>query len=115
VAELVLVAGVEAGWLATDGRPDASTASLLLALAAATTMGMQSAVTISSGVRGASTTVARSMVRVGSVSVVELFVLAYGRQQMCLVGQQCAAEQFVAAALDPPLHDRVHTGASGRR
>ncbi|MFE7772697.1 YoaK family protein [Streptomyces sp. NPDC057445] len=54
-AELALLAGVAAGWLATDGRPDARTTSLLLALAAAA-MGMQSAITIGSGVQGASTT-----------------------------------------------------------
>src|SRR2546429_1893085 len=29
---------------------------------------------------------------------------------MCLVEDQRAVEQFVAAALDPPLDDRVHAG-----
>ncbi|MGW2563679.1 YoaK family protein [Streptomyces sp. NPDC001514] len=54
-AELALLAGVGGGWLATEGHPDAGITSLLLALAGAA-MGVQSAVTISSGVRGASTT-----------------------------------------------------------
>ena len=53
--EVVLLAGVAAGWAATGGQPGAGTASLLLVLASAA-MGVQSAVTISSGVRGASTT-----------------------------------------------------------
>ncbi|MCW2643683.1 MAG: hypothetical protein JWP76_5989, partial [Dactylosporangium sp.] len=54
-AEVVLLSGVAAGWLATDAHPGPSSAPLLLGLAAAA-MGVQSAVTISSGVRGASTT-----------------------------------------------------------
>jgi uncharacterized membrane protein YoaK (UPF0700 family) len=53
--EVALLALVAVGWLATHGRPDAGTTPLLLAVAA-TAMGMQSAVTISSGLRGASTT-----------------------------------------------------------
>jgi uncharacterized membrane protein YoaK (UPF0700 family) len=53
--EVVLLTGVTAGWLATDAHPGRLTAPLLLALAAVA-MGVQSALTISSGVRGASTT-----------------------------------------------------------
>ncbi|MGP3962010.1 YoaK family protein [Nonomuraea sp. 3N208] len=55
VAELALLACVCAGWLATDGQPNANIAVLLLA-PASTAMGVQSALTISSGVPGASTT-----------------------------------------------------------
>jgi uncharacterized membrane protein YoaK (UPF0700 family) len=54
-AELVMLAGVVAGWRAVDAQPGRTTAPILLALAA-TAMGVQSAVTISSGVPGASTT-----------------------------------------------------------
>jgi uncharacterized membrane protein YoaK (UPF0700 family) len=53
--ELVMLVCVAAGWLATSGRPDATISWLLLALAAAA-MGVQSTITIRSGVRGASTT-----------------------------------------------------------
>jgi uncharacterized membrane protein YoaK (UPF0700 family) len=53
--ELVLMACVAAGWLATDGQPDAGVTTLLLVVAAAA-MGVQSALSISFGVRGASTT-----------------------------------------------------------
>jgi uncharacterized membrane protein YoaK (UPF0700 family) len=53
--EVVLLIGLVAGWLATDARPVGSASPLLLGLAAAA-MGIQSAVTIASGVRGASTT-----------------------------------------------------------
>jgi uncharacterized membrane protein YoaK (UPF0700 family) len=53
--EAVLLAGVAVGWLAADARPGRCTALLLLGAAAAA-MGVQSVVTISSGVRGASTT-----------------------------------------------------------
>ncbi|GII23360.1 YoaK family protein [Planosporangium mesophilum] len=53
--ELALLAGVTAGWLATDGRPGGGTAWLLLAVASMA-MGVQSVVTVSSGIRGASTT-----------------------------------------------------------
>ena len=53
--ELVMLALVAAGWLATSGQPDATISWLLLAFAAAA-MGVQSAITIGSGVRGASTT-----------------------------------------------------------
>jgi hypothetical protein len=31
-------------------------------------------------------------------------------QQMCLIPDQHAVQQLVAAALDPPLHDGVHPG-----
>jgi uncharacterized membrane protein YoaK (UPF0700 family) len=53
--EVVLLAGVAAGWPATGMQPESSIAPLLLG-PAATAMGIQSAVTLSSGVRGASTT-----------------------------------------------------------
>lgn len=53
--EVVLLTGVAAGWLVTDAHPGRTAAPLLLGLAAAA-MGAQSAVTIRSGVRGASTT-----------------------------------------------------------
>ncbi|RVX45506.1 uncharacterized membrane protein YoaK (UPF0700 family) [Nonomuraea polychroma] len=55
VAELALLACVCAGWLAIDGQPNTNAAVLLLAPASAA-MGVQSALTISSGVPGASTT-----------------------------------------------------------
>jgi uncharacterized membrane protein YoaK (UPF0700 family) len=54
-AEAVLLTGVAAGWLATGAHPGRSSGLLILGLAAAA-MGVQSTVTISSGVRGASTT-----------------------------------------------------------
>ena len=54
-AELALLGCVAAGWAATGGRPDASITLLLLALATSA-MGVQSALTISSGPRGSSTT-----------------------------------------------------------
>jgi hypothetical protein len=44
----------------------------------------------------------------GTVTVVVPFVLAQGVQQMPLVPDQRPVEQFVAAGLDPPFHDRVH-------
>jgi uncharacterized membrane protein YoaK (UPF0700 family) len=53
--EVALLAGVAAGWLAAHGHPRSTAARLLLGLAAAA-MGVQSAVTISSGLRDASTT-----------------------------------------------------------
>lgn len=53
--ELALLLGVSGGWLATAGRPGPGVTLLLLACAGAA-MGTQSAVTIDSGVRGASTT-----------------------------------------------------------
>jgi uncharacterized membrane protein YoaK (UPF0700 family) len=53
--EFLLLAGVVAAWRATGAQPGHTTATLLLGLAGAA-MGVQSAVTISSGVRGASTT-----------------------------------------------------------
>jgi len=42
--------------------------------------------------------------------VVVSFVLAQGAQEMRLVPDRHAVEQFVAAGLNPPLHDRVHAG-----
>lgn len=53
--EVVLLIGVAAGWLVTGAQPGYPTTALLLGLAAAA-MGVQSAITISTGVRGASTT-----------------------------------------------------------
>jgi uncharacterized membrane protein YoaK (UPF0700 family) len=53
--EVVLLAGVAAGWIAAGARPGRITSLLLLGPAAAA-MGVQSALTINSGVRGASTT-----------------------------------------------------------
>jgi uncharacterized membrane protein YoaK (UPF0700 family) len=53
--EAVLLAGVAAGWWAVGAQPGHGPAPLLAAVAA-TAMGLQSAVTISAGVRGASTT-----------------------------------------------------------
>lgn len=55
VLELALLVGVLAGWRAVGGRPSAAAALLLLG-ASATAMGVQSVVTMSSGVRAASTT-----------------------------------------------------------
>jgi hypothetical protein len=40
--------------------------------------------------------------------VVEVLELAQAVQQVGLVPDQSAVEQFAAAGLDPPLHDRVH-------
>jgi uncharacterized membrane protein YoaK (UPF0700 family) len=54
-AELALLACVAAGWLAVGGRPGEHARLLLLAMAAAA-MGVQSMVTITSGVPDASTT-----------------------------------------------------------
>jgi hypothetical protein len=45
-----------------------------------------------------------------AVFVVMSFVFAHGVEQMRLVEDQAPVEQFVAAGLDPPLHDRVHAG-----
>ena len=53
--ELFLLVGVLAGWLVTDGSPSTGQALALLALAAGA-MGVQSAVTLSTGVHDASTT-----------------------------------------------------------
>jgi uncharacterized membrane protein YoaK (UPF0700 family) len=53
--EVALLTGLAAGWLGTGAHPGTGTALVLLALAAAA-MGTQSAITISSGVPGASTT-----------------------------------------------------------
>ena len=47
---------------------------------------------------------------VGPRSVVVMFVLAQGVQQMRLVPDQRPVEEFVAAGLDPTFHDRVHAG-----
>nr|WP_240777671.1 hypothetical protein [Nonomuraea basaltis] len=44
-----------------------------------------------------------------AVLVVEPFVLAKSVTQMVFVPQQAAIEEFAAAGLHPPLHDRVHT------
>ncbi|MEV4517593.1 DUF1275 family protein [Dactylosporangium sp. NPDC049525] len=53
--ETALLAGVAVGWQATGARPGHA-ATLLLLCAAAAAMGVQSAVTLGSGVAGASTT-----------------------------------------------------------
>jgi uncharacterized membrane protein YoaK (UPF0700 family) len=53
--ELVLLAGMAGGWVATGGRPGHADRMVLLAVAAAA-MGVQSAVTLTSGVGQASTT-----------------------------------------------------------
>jgi uncharacterized membrane protein YoaK (UPF0700 family) len=53
--EMVMLAGVAAGWLVTGGRPG-QVASLLLLGLAGVAMGAQSTATIGTGVRGASTT-----------------------------------------------------------
>lgn len=55
MGETVLLACVAFAWLVTGGHPDAGIAPLILALSG-TAMGMQSAITISSRVPGASTT-----------------------------------------------------------
>jgi len=55
LTEVTLLAGFAAVWLATEGRPDANATIALLAVAGAA-MGVQSAITISSGVHDASTT-----------------------------------------------------------
>ncbi len=54
-AEVVPAVGVQVGWVVSGGRAVGGNAWLLLALAGVA-MGMQSTVTLSSGVRGASTT-----------------------------------------------------------
>ncbi|MER7459453.1 YoaK family protein [Micromonospora sp. NPDC126480] len=54
-AESLLLAGVAAGWWATNGHPGYA-ATLALLAGAAVASGVQSVVTISSGIRGASTT-----------------------------------------------------------
>lgn len=54
-AEAALLVGVAVGWLSTGARPGYATGLALLGAAAAAS-GIQSVVTISSGVRGASTT-----------------------------------------------------------
>ncbi len=47
---------------------------------------------------------------VGPVRVEVPFVLVRGVRQMRLVPDQRAVQQLTAAAVDPPLHDRVHPG-----
>jgi hypothetical protein len=55
-----------------------------------------------------------AMPPMGPVAVVVLFVLAQGVQQVRLVPDQRPTEQFMAAGLNPPLHDRVHARRSHR-
>ncbi|NMO54639.1 DUF1275 domain-containing protein [Actinoplanes sp. TBRC 11911] len=55
VVELLLVCAVVAGWLVADGRPGSTAAWWLLGVAAAS-MGVQSVVTLASGLSQASTT-----------------------------------------------------------
>lgn len=57
---------------------------------------------------------------VGPVVVVEGFEFAQGTREVVLVPDQGAVEEFTAAGLYPPLHERVHpwhpdTGAGRRR
>ena len=40
--------------------------------------------------------------------VIELLVLTQGVEQVSFVPDEDAVEEFVAAALDPAFHDRVH-------
>lgn len=54
-AEMVLLIGVAAGWLSTAGRPGYAEGLALLSAASAAS-GLQSVITINSGIRGASTT-----------------------------------------------------------
>lgn len=49
----------------------------------------------------------------GPVLVVVPLVLAQRVQQVGLVPDQGAVEQFAAAGLDPPFHDRIHARHSG--
>ncbi len=44
----------------------------------------------------------------GTVTVMVPLVLPYGVQKMHPIPEQHPVEQFVAAGLDPPFHDRVH-------
>jgi hypothetical protein len=46
---------------------------------------------------------------VWAVSVVELFELAQGVEQVPLVPEQGPVQQFTAAGLYPALHERVHS------
>lgn len=46
---------------------------------------------------------------VGSMRVVELLVLVLGVAQVRLVPDQCAVEEFAAAASEPAFHDRVRS------
>jgi hypothetical protein len=46
----------------------------------------------------------------GPVRVVVPLVFAQGVEQVRLVPDECAIEQFVTAGLDPPFHDGVHAG-----
>ncbi len=45
---------------------------------------------------------------VGPVRVVELFELTQGAQEVALVPDQGAVEEFSSAGLDPPFGDRGH-------
>lgn len=45
---------------------------------------------------------------VGPVGVVVLFELAQGVEQVALVPEQGAVQQFASAGLHPPFHERVH-------
>ena len=51
---------------------------------------------------------------VGSVGVVELFEFLQSVEQVALVPDQGAVEQFVSAGLHPALHDRIHAGSGLR-
>ena len=89
--ELLLLVGVLVGWLITDGSPGTGQAIALLVLAA-TAMGVQSAVTLSTGVHDASTTYMTGMltnfmravatdphlIATGGTGVVRLFSLLAG-------------------------------------
>jgi hypothetical protein len=46
---------------------------------------------------------------VWAVSVVELFELAQGVQQVPLIPDQGAVQQLTAAGPHPPFHDRIHS------
>jgi hypothetical protein len=46
----------------------------------------------------------------GSVFVVELFVLAQGMPQVTFIPQQAAIQELTAAGVHPSLHDRIHAG-----
>lgn len=47
-----------------------------------------------------------------SMGVVEAFEFPEGVEQVALIPDQGAVQQFATAALYPPLHDRVHPGHS---
>jgi hypothetical protein len=46
----------------------------------------------------------------GPMRVVMPHVFVQNMQQMALVPDQRPVQQFVAAALDPPFHDGIHSG-----